>query len=499
MSSDLLDLIDIWQSLTVLVIGDAMLDGYLSGDADRLCREAPAPVVAVHKRQDVPGGAANTAANVAGLGAKVRFLSVIGNDLEGDRLQRALQQRGISAADLVISSDRDTLAKQRILAGSQILVRLDQGSTEAIAPDTEQQLIHRLVTQFSDCDAVIVSDYGYGILTPRLVQTLAVLQARSPRTLVIDSRRLRNYCQVKATAVKPNYEEAIQLLGLSKQIDNRAEQITPCGQHLLDLTGARIVATTLDTEGAIVFESGQVPLRTYTRPVPHNQTSGAGDTYISALTLALAAGASTTTAASLATTATAIVVKQTGTSSCKAEELRQSVIDTADCSKLILDQSDLATYVQQYRTANRQIVFTNGCFDILHPGHVAYLTQAKALGDVLIVGVNTDDSIRQLKGTGRPVNPLSDRLTVLSALNCVDHVIPFAELTPKNLIRIIRPNVYVKGGDYTRETLPEAELVEELGGIVRILPYVDNRSTTRLIHQIRALPVVAGNRAETEE
>ena len=473
-----------------------MLDCYLNGDADRLCREAPAPVVAVHQRQDVPGGAANTAANVASLGAKVRFLSVIGNDLEGERLQQVLQQRGISTVDLLQSSERGTLAKQRVVAGSQILVRLDQGSTEAIVPPIEQQLIHQLIEQFSQCDAIIVSDYGYGVITPYVIQALAELQTQLPRTLVIDSRRLSDYCTVGATAVKPNYEEAIQLLGLPKQVDDRAEQITPYGQHLLHLTGATIVATTLDTEGAILFEAGQTPHRTYTRPVPQNQTSGAGDTFISALTLALAAGASTSTAASIATAATAIVVKQTGTTSCKAEELRQSVIDTDDRSKLILDQSDIATYVQQYRSANRQIIFTNGCFDILHPGHVSYLTQAKALGDILIVGVNTDDSIRQLKGAGRPVNPLSDRLTVLSALNCVDHVIPFAELTPKNLIRIIRPDIYVKGGDYTRDTLPEADLIEELGGIVRILPYVDNRSTTRLIHQIRALPVGVGNRRE---
>lgn len=496
MRSDLLDLIDAWQSLTVLVIGDAMLDCYLSGDADRLCREAPAPVVTVHQRQDVPGGAANTAANIASLGAKVRFLSVIGNDREGERLQFALQQRGISIAPLLISPERETLAKQRILAGSQILVRLDQGSVAAIDPDLEEQLIQRLVEQFSQCDAVIISDYSYGVITPRFIQALTELQARSPRTLVVDSRRLRDYSQVGATAAKPNYEEATQLLGLPRQNTDRAEQMLPYGEDLLELTGAAIVAATLDTEGAIVFEAGQPPLRTYTRPVPQNQTSGAGDTFISALALALAAGASTQTATAMANSATALVVKQTGTTACNAEELRQSVIDSADRSKLILDQSDLATYVQQYRSAHRQIVFTNGCFDILHPGHVAYLTQARALGDVLIVGVNTDDSIRQLKGAGRPVNPLSDRLTVLSALNCVDHVVPFAELTPKNLIRIICPDLYVKGGDYTRETLPEVELVEELGGLVRILPYVDNRSTTRLIHQIRALPVTAGSREE---
>jgi D-beta-D-heptose 7-phosphate kinase/D-beta-D-heptose 1-phosphate adenosyltransferase len=488
MSSDLLDLIDRWKSLTVLVIGDAMLDCYLTGSSDRLCREAPAPVVAIHQRQDIPGGAANTAANLISLGSKPLLLSVIGTDLEGDRLCFALEQRGLSTAHL-LRSNRETLAKQRVMAGSQVLVRLDQGSTAAIDPQLEQSLIDQISAQFSLCDAVIVSDYSYGVLTPRLIQVLADLQTRFPRTLVIDSRHLDRYREVGATAVKPNYEEAMQLLGLPKQMHDRAEQIAPYGDRLLALTGAAVVAVTLDVEGAIVFEAGQPPLRTYARPVPQNQTSGAGDTFISTLTLALAAGASTTTATSLATSATAIVVQQPGTTACKAEELCQAVIDATSRSKLIFDQSDLATYIQQYRAAGRRIVFTNGCFDILHPGHVTYLTQAKALGDVLIIGVNTDESVRQLKGDGRPVNPLSDRLIVLSALSCVDHVVPFAESTPKNLIRIVCPDIYVKGGDYTRETLPEAELVEELGGVVRILPYVDNRSTTRLIHHIRALHV----------
>jgi D-beta-D-heptose 7-phosphate kinase/D-beta-D-heptose 1-phosphate adenosyltransferase len=486
MSSDLLHRIDSWASLSVLVIGDAILDSYLNGSTDRLCREAPAPVVAVHQQLDVPGGAANTATNIASLGGKVIFLSVVGADTEGDRLQQALEQRGVSSAHLIKTEQRQTLSKQRVLAGSQILVRLDQGSTDEISPSLEHQLIDRVTEYFPRVDAVVMSDYNYGILTPRLLHTLKALQTECPRVFVIDARELCTYHPVGATAVKPNYDEAVQLLGLTKQPSERAAQISPYGDRLLQLTGASIVAVTLDVEGAIVFEQGQSPIRTYARPVPPNQTSGAGDTYISALTLALASGASTTTAASLASTATAIVVQSRGTTACRAEELRRSIIDALSPSKLILDQSDLATYVQQYRVANRKIVFTNGCFDILHPGHVAYLTQAKVLGDILIIGVNSDESVRQLKGDDRPINPLSDRLTVLSALSCVDHVIPFSDRTPHELIRIICPDVYVKGGDYTRETLPEANLVEELGGTVQILPYVDNRSTTRLIHQIRA-------------
>lgn len=487
MSFDLLPVIDTWKSLTVLVIGDAMLDGYLSGGAARLCREAPVPVVTVDQQQDMPGGAANTAANLASLGGRTLLLSVIGADAEGERLRQVLEQRGVATSLLVNSSQRRTLAKQRIMAESQIVVRLDQGSTEPLPSDLEQSVIATLIEQFPLCDAVVVSDYSYGLITTRLIETLAELQTQQPRTLIIDSRRLELYQAVQATAVKPNYDETLRLLKLPHQSTARVEQIVPYSQELLTVTGAAIVAVTLDCEGAIIFEREQPPIRTYARPMPQNQTSGAGDTFISALTLAFASGMPTETAASLAAAATAIVVKQVGTAVCQVDQLRRSLLDASHDSKLILDQSDLASWMQQYGIAERTIVFTNGCFDILHPGHVAYLTQAKALGDILIVGVNTDESVQRLKGTDRPINPLSDRLTVLAALSCVDHVVPFAELTPKNLIRIICPGIYVKGGDYTRETLPEAELVEELGGIVRILPYVDNRSTTRLINQIRAL------------
>jgi D-beta-D-heptose 7-phosphate kinase / D-beta-D-heptose 1-phosphate adenosyltransferase len=276
MSSDLLAWIDAWQSLTVLVIGDAILDSYLNGSTERLCRDAPAPVVAIHQRQDVPGGAANTAANVASLDGKVSLLSVIGSDREGERLRFALEQRGVSTVDLLTHKDRETLAKQRVVAGAQILVRLDQGSTEPISPELEQQLINRLTERFPSTDAVIVSDYGYGILTSRLIETLAELQLRYPRTLVVDARQLMNYRKVGATAVKPNYDEAIQLLGLPKQHHERAEQVASHGQVLLTLTGATIAAVTLDTEGAILFEA-ETTVRTYARPAPSNQTNCGGD------------------------------------------------------------------------------------------------------------------------------------------------------------------------------------------------------------------------------
>lgn len=319
-------LMDNWKQCTVLVLGEAMLDCYLKGSADRLSQEAPVPVVTINQRQDFPGGAANTAANVTSLGANTLLLSVVGKDVEGDRLRRILVDRGLSTEHLLSSSHRATLAKQRVVASDQLVVRFDHGSTQALHAEMEQRVIDRLVEQFPQCDAVLISDYGYGILTPRIIQTLVRLQAEFSRTLVVDAKQLEQYREAGVTAVKPNYGEAIQLLGLSKQATGRAEQLSLCGDRLLNVTGAAIVAVTLDCEGAIVFERGQAPYHTTADPMPSHYTSGAGDTYVSVLTLALAAGAPTRTAAFLAASATATVVTQPGTSVCTPDALQRSLM-----------------------------------------------------------------------------------------------------------------------------------------------------------------------------
>ncbi|MBD1997971.1 D-glycero-beta-D-manno-heptose 1-phosphate adenylyltransferase [Leptolyngbya sp. FACHB-541] len=502
-----LSLINSFSKLNVLVIGEAILDCYLNGSSDRLCPEAPVPVVNITERLNVPGGAANTALNVSSLGGQVKFLSVIGEDPEAALLKQSLESQGVSTAYLFQERSRQTLSKQRIIASSHLLVRFDQGSTHPISPELETRLIDRLVELFPTCDAVIVSDYGYGILTPSVIRTLEELQRRSPCTLVVDSKQLTEYQSINVTAVKPNYSQATHLLGLKKLETNadRIDQILLHGKKILDLTRANIVAVTLDRGGALIFERDRPPHRTYVKPAPQSQTSGAGDTFTSALALAIAAGADASMAADLAAAATAIVVAQPGTTACSIEALRQSVDEMDDnlphpnlklnqkvgdernFSKLLMTQNQLEYQLNHYRNSGQRIVFTNGCFDILHRGHVTYLNQAKALGDILIVGVNSDESVRQLKGNTRPVNALADRMAVLAALNCVDAIAPFNEINPCNLIQIVRPQVFVKGGDYTRETLPEASLVEELGGVVKIVPFVGDRSTTQLIQQIQNL------------
>lgn len=329
---DLSDLLQSFSQSKILVLGEAMLDCYLEGSSDRLCQEAPVPVVTLHDRQNFAGGAGNAAVNLQSLGGQVQFLSVIGADQEGELLGQVLEHQGVTTEQLLVQPSRRTLAKHRVLAGAQMLLRFDQGTTTALDPDMEQRLIDRLIHLFPTCDAVLVSDYGYGILTPRVIQTLANLQALSPRILVVDSRQLAAYRDVGVTAVKPNYAEAIQLLGLPRLEDRqRLDQIAAQGERLLQLTGAEIVAATLDQEGALIFERDRpLPYRTTARPTTPTQTTGAGDTYISVLTLGLALAAPLPIVAELAATAAAIGIAKEGTATCSRQELIEQGRTTDD-------------------------------------------------------------------------------------------------------------------------------------------------------------------------
>jgi D-beta-D-heptose 7-phosphate kinase/D-beta-D-heptose 1-phosphate adenosyltransferase len=491
MNGNLLNVINAFSGLRVLVIGEAMLDIYVEGFSERLCREAPVPVVTVTDHEFVPGGAANTAMNVRTLGAEVVFLSVIGDDPEGNMLQKCLEENGVRTENLLTSPSRRTLAKQRVIAASQMVVRFDQGSTHPLDQAQEKALIAKINHHFPDCHAVIVSDYDYGILTSGVIRALSDLQAVDPHLFIVDSKRLPVYRDLAITAVKPNYTEAQQLLGLPSlpKSSERIAQISTHGSDILDQTGAQIAAVTLDQAGALIFTRGEsAPYRTYARPQPNSRAAGAGDTFVSTLALSLTSGAQVESAAELASVAASIVVGKQGTAVCHAEELL-SYLSTNE--KFVTDVFQLVAGITSYRHAAKRIVFTNGCFDILHRGHIAYLNRAKTCGDILIVGLNSDESVRRLKGSSRPINSLEDRAQILAALSCVDHIVPFDGDTPHDLIRVIQPDVFVKGGDYSRETLPEASLVEELGGSVEILPYLEDHSTTNIIERIRKIYAVS--------
>lgn len=473
-----------FSGVDLLVVGDVMLDAYLEGVSTRLCPEAPVPVVAVSRQAEAPGGAGNVAVNASALGARVTLLGAVGADAAGTTVRQALAGWSIVSAGLLVDPSRRTLTKRRVIGNDQMMLRFDEGSTEPLAGAAEEALLAALARAYRAADAVVVADYGYGVLTRRVREAIGRLQRESPRILLVDTKSFDAYRGLGITVAKPNYEQALRLTGMPAPAGwGRARVISERAPRLLERTGARTVVVTLDADGALVLERGSAPHRALARPMRQARAAGAGDTFGCVFALALAAGGDAAAAADLASVAAGVVVAKDGTAPCEIGELREALRGPA---KHVHDRVQLAAQLESARRRGERIVLTSGCFDLLHRGHIRYLNRARELGDLLVVGLNSDDGVRRLKGPGRPINGLDDRAEVLAGLSCVDHIVCFDEDTPAELIRALRPHVFVKGGDYTRESLPEGPVVEELGGVVRILPLVEDRSTTGIIRRIRA-------------
>ena len=457
----------------VLVVGDMILDEWLTGNAERLCREAPAPVVAVANRAAAPGGAANTAVNLAALGADVRMVSAVGDDDSGRRLLAALRESGVDTSLVAVEKNRRTTTKRRIVAGDQVLVRLDDGDRDQ-APLSDVDI--------SDgADAVVVCDYGTGLLSGSVRDALRKVRKGLP-LLVVDAHEPARWAELAPDLVTPNAAEAETVLGQPIPRDGQVAFLDAHRATILARTGAAAVVVTLDRDGAVLLDGTRPPHRTSARPVPDNHTAGAGDTFCAALTVARCCGLSPVAAVELAQAAADVVVHRPETAVCTVADLAARLGDGAGVA---VDHDRLAELVAEHRAAGRRVVFTNGCFDVLHRGHVTHLNEARRLGDVLIVAVNSDDGVTRLKGPGRPVNGLHDRLAVLASLGCVDHLTVFDEDTPVELLRRLAPEIYAKGGDHHPDLLAEADVVREYGGEVRILRYLPDRSTSGLINRIR--------------
>ncbi|WP_375386939.1 PfkB family carbohydrate kinase [uncultured Amnibacterium sp.] len=460
----------------VLVVGDLLLDRWITGSVDRISREAPAAVVQVHGHEDVPGGAANTAVNLAALGADVRIVGAVGTDEAGTTLLRLLADAGVDTTGVTRLSGRATTVKTRVSSAGQMLLRFDEGG--AIDAAGAGRVARALPDVLPGSAAVLVCDYGLGVAGPTLREALGALQRSGP--LVVDAHDLAPWAPLHPDAVTPNAAETVRLLGRPLGAD-RVRTATGAGDELRARTGAAGVVVTLDRDGTITHTGGE-PTRTLAKPAPDANANGAGDTFAAALTLALAAGLDLHRAARFGQLAADVVVRSPGTSVCTAADLTASLHDGAH----LLDHRSLVGALAAERAAGRRIVFTNGCFDVLHRGHTAYLKQARALGDVLVVAVNDDDSTRRLKGPGRPLNAVADRAGVVAELACVDYVTVFSTDTPIPLLETIEPDVYAKGGDYLPGMLAETPVVEAHGGEVRILDYVSPRSTGDLIARVRA-------------
>jgi D-beta-D-heptose 7-phosphate kinase/D-beta-D-heptose 1-phosphate adenosyltransferase len=432
------------------------------------------------------------------MGAEVTLLAPLADDQAGADLRQLLEAPGVSIAAPAPIQLRSTLVKERLVADGRILMRIDEGSTAAMDDAEAAMLYDALPRLLAKADVILVSDYGYGAVTPYLISRLHAYRDDCAGMLAIDAKLLRRFASLQPTVVKPNFRQALSLLGESEAPEiPRPTFIAQNADRILQESGADIAAVTLDCDGEVICPRGASTYRTFCRTRGPVHVSGAGDSFLVAFSLALAAGASTASAAEIASAAAAVAVQKEETAVCSRDELQQHLNGT----RTALGLAELQRHVCEHRVRGRRIVLTCGCFDILHRGHIGYLQEAKALGDVLIVGVNSDASITRLKGPGRPINVLEDRLGVLAGMSCVDYLAPFHQDVPYELIEAIRPDVYVKGGDYTRERLPEAHLVQALGGRVEILPFFTNRSTTGIIHRICASqasnhgPLTAGRSA----
>jgi len=463
----------------IAVVGDLLLDVWSYGVAGRLAREAPAPVVEVRERRHAPGGAGNTAMNLAALGADVACFGVVGTDPAAGSLLECFSDAGVDTAGVVEHPDAHTPVKHRIVCDDQVLLRLDEAPSELPA-DAVQRMLE--AANACEADAFVIGDYGSSAMESA-AERLRPTGANGERPLVVvDAHDLRRWRSIHPDIATPNAAEAAALLSASLPDGvDRASFFGERSQTLLDRSGARELVVTLDRDGAVLLD--EHAHRTHAHRVSEKNASGAGDTFVAVLSAACACGAPIADAMDAAQAAADVVVHKPDTAVCTLDEL---VARADGAHGVTLGGDELARRIHEHRARGERVVFTNGCFDVLHRGHTTYLRQAKELGDVLVVAVNADETVRRLKGPGRPVNSARDRADVIAALECVDYVTVFAEPTPVGLIGALHPDVYVKGGDYTAEMLQETAVVESYGGEVVFADYVPDHSTSGIVERIRS-------------
>ena len=459
----------------LLVVGDVMLDRYWHGGTSRISPEAPVPVVKVNDGEDRPGGAANVALNSASLGARAALAGLVGEDENADLLTHRLEDSGVST-HFQRSAEIPTIAKLRVMSRNQQLIRLD--FEQALDDVDTRDLEARVKAQLGDADLVILSDYGKGTLN-RVESLIQLVRDAGKRVLVdpkgSDFRRYRG-----ASVVTPNLTEFEAVVGPCRS----DEELAAKGEALRAELELEALLITRSEKGMTLIRGDHAPLHLPTRAREVYDVTGAGDTVIGVLGLALAAGHGFPEAMTLANLAAGLVVAKPGTATLSIAELYTALHGDKLAEFGLIEAAPLVEAVRAAQARGEKVVMTNGCFDILHAGHVAYLEQARRLGDRLIVAVNDDASIGRLKGPTRPINPLQRRMQVLAGLGAVDWVVPFAEDTPQALIETVLPDVLVKGGDYRPADIAGGEAVIASGGEVRVLDFEDGVSTTAMISTI---------------
>lgn len=494
MPTRLIELAENLPPCRVLLVGDVMVDRYLYGNAERLSPEAPVPVLHFQQEELRLGGAASVAANLAGLGATVLAVGVVGDDRIAGQLRQLLTDIGADPAGLVVA-DRPTTCKMRLVGSAQHrhpqqMIRLDYEDSRPVDAAAEQKLIAAATAAVAQVDLVCIEDYDKGVVTPAVCEAILAAAKSAGKAVLIDPARIADYRKYAGAAcLKLNRPEAARSTGLPVETP---EQFRAAAEKLLQMLNLEAVVLTLDKQGAYVASRGD-PARNVpaerrllgTRPRQVYDVTGAGDMAFAALAIARAAGATWEEATALANIAGGLEVEKFGVVPIKAAEIIQELL-----AEVHLRQGkqrnlpDLLAELSRHRASGKRIVFTNGCFDLIHLGHVKYFQFAKRQGDLLVVGVNTDSGIRRLKGAKRPIITEADRISVLEELESIDYLIPFDDDTPLALIQAIKPDVLVKGADYAKEQVVGWDVVEAAGGRVALAPLVNGRSTSAVIDRI---------------
>lgn len=459
---------------SILVIGDLMLDHYLWGKCERISPEAPVQVIDVQRESTVLGGAGNVVNNLLSLGAKVSVLSVVGNDDNGKELLCMLETLGADAKGIVKQEGRKTSKKSRVIASHQQVVRYDSESKDDITEASVDALLAQCVTYIPNVDVILLSDYGKGVLTTAFTCKVIELAKKYQKLILVDPKGddYRKYSG--ATLITPNKKEASIATKIAIKDD---ESLQRAGNLLKESLGLKYAIITLSEDGMAIFGEQFLKMPTVAREV--YDVTGAGDTVLASLGYALSCGLSMQEAASFANSAAAVVVGKLGSATVNLDEVDayEHSLRAATAESKIKTKEEMLHLLQTKK--NQKIVFTNGCFDILHVGHVKYLEVAKSFGDMLIVGLNADDSIKRLKGESRPINPLEDRAYILASLESVSYVVPFEEDTPFELISAIKPDILVKGADYEGKVVVGSDIAKE----VRLVQFVEGKSTTKIIER----------------
>ena len=464
----------------VACVGDLMVDRFVYGDVSRVSPEAPVPVLARTRELMMLGASGNVARNVAALGGEVSLVGVVGGDAQGNEAQRMVGDEAGVEGYLVTDPDRPTTLKTRLVSGGQQLLRVDWEVTRPIGGDVEQRIVRTIRDAAKDAAVILLSDYGKGLVTEAVIAACREVAAESGGKLVVDSKA-RSFAHYGAVdMIKPNAAELGHATDMPTETD---DQVAAALGRALELWEAKAILVTRASKGISLAVRGE-PVRHFpTAAREVFDASGAGDTTLAALGLALAADVSIEDAIAFAQLASGVAVGKVGTATVSPEELVEAALSAhmAPAEAKVATAQRMADEVARWKAKGLKVGFTNGCFDILHKGHVAYLAQARAWCDRLIVGLNADDSVRRLKGEGRPINDLESRALVLAGLGSVDLVVPFEEDTPLKLIEAARPDVLVKGADYAESEVVGHELVKGWGGEVRLAQIVEGYSTTAAI------------------